>query len=160
MTTTNTTTATATVNDIMSRNVKSIEPQDSLRAAADWMKQLDVGALPVTDGRTLLGMVTDRDITVRGVAAGLAPDEALVADVMTADPLYCTPEKGIDEVMQMMGDHQLRRLPVLDKGRLVGIVSLADLARRQDGRIDRVVREISDPATGDAIVVDHAPAGS
>jgi len=149
-----------TVSDIMSRNVKTIEPQHSLREAADWMKQLDVGALPVTDGRTLLGIVTDRDITVRGVAAGLVPDTASVSDVMTADPLFCTPEKGVDEVMQMMGEHQLRRLPVLDKGLLVGIVSLADLARRQGGHIDRVVREISDPATGDAVVVAHAPAGS
>lgn len=146
----------STVSDVMSRNVMSVEPQHTLREAANWMQKLDVGALPVTDGRTLLGMVTDRDITIRGVAAGLAPEEACVSDVMTADPLFCTPEKSIDEVMQLMGHHQLRRLPVLDKGRLVGIVSLADLARRQSGHIDRVVREISCPATDVDRVVDHA----
>jgi CBS-domain-containing membrane protein len=140
------------VSEIMSTNVKSIEPQHSLRRAAGWMAQFDVGSLPVTDGHTLLGIVTDRDITIRGVAAGLTPDQGCVSDVMSPDPTCCKPEHSADEVMKIMGEQQLRRLPVVDAaGRLVGIVALADLARRQGNPIDRVVREISDPP---AAVVD------
>lgn len=137
-----------TVSDIMSRDVHSVEPQQSLRQAAHWMKQLDIGVLPVVDGGVLQGIVTDRDITIRGVAAGLEPDAACVADVMSTAPLFCTPDQELQEVMQLMGGQQLRRLPVLDRRlQLVGIVSLADLARRQGDHIDRVVREISEPGT-------------
>lgn len=137
------------VADIMSTDVQTIEPQQSLRAAAQLMQQLDVGALPVCDGRKLLGMLTDRDIAVRAVAQGLAPDAACVSDVMTPDVDYCTEDQDTQEVMRQMGDKQIRRLPVLDGDRkLVGIVSLGDLATRQDGHIDRAVREISEPGSG------------
>ncbi len=135
-----------TVSDIMSREVQSIGPQQTLRQAAEWMKRLDIGALPVMQGGVLQGIVTDRDIAIRGVAAGLAPELACVSEVMSEDPVFCTPEQGVHEVMDLMGVRQLRRLPVLDRDRqLVGIVSIADLASRQDEHIDGVVREISDP---------------
>ena len=134
------------VSEIMSTDVRSIEPQESLRRAAQLMHDLDVGALPVCDGERLLGMVTDRDITVRGVAAGLAPDSACVSDVMTGDVQFCTVDQDTEEVMRMMGDKQVRRLPVIDTDKnLVGIVSLGDMALRQPGHIDRTVREISEP---------------
>ena len=136
----------ATIADIMSTDVRTIQPQDSLRRAAQCMQELDVGALPVCDGERLLGMVTDRDITVRAIADGLDPDEACVSDIMTPDVESCTADQDAEEAKRLMGARQVRRLPVVDRDRkLVGIVSLGDLATRQSGHIDRAVREISEP---------------
>jgi len=136
-----------TVSEIMSTDVKLIEPDATLRRAAQLMQELDVGALPVCRGNVLVGMVTDRDIAIRGVAAGLAPDTARVSEVMTGELQFCTVDQDTDEVMRTMGDAQVRRLPVvnLDK-ELVGIVSIGDLALRQSGHIDKAVREISAPS--------------
>ncbi len=136
----------ANVSEIMSTDVQTIGPQDSLRRAAQQMQALDVGALPVCNGPHLLDMLTDRDIIVRGVAEGLNPDQACVSDVMSRDVRFCTEEQDSQEVMRLMGEHQVRRLPVVDGERkLVGIVSLADVALRQPGHIDQTVREISEP---------------
>jgi CBS domain-containing protein len=134
------------IADIMSTDVRTVQPQDSLRRAAQCMQELDVGALPVCDGERLLGMVTDRDIAVRAIADGLNPDEACVSDIMTPDVAFCTTEQDAEEAKRLMGARQVRRLPVVDDNRrLVGIVSLGDLATRQSGHIDRAVREISEP---------------
>lgn len=134
------------VADIMSTDVTVVEPQQSLRVAAQLMKQLDVGSLPVCNGKRLLGMLTDRDIAVRAVAEGLAPESTCVSDVMTPDVEYCTDDQDTEEVMRQMGDKQLRRLPVIDADRqLVGIVSLGDMATRQRSSVDDTVREISEP---------------
>lgn len=131
---------------IMSRDVQVIEPQESLRRAASLMGELNVGALPVCDGERLMGMLTDRDITVRGVAEGLNPDDACVSDVMTPGVEFCTEDQDAEEVMRLMGDRQVRRLPVVDADKnLVGIVSLGDMALRQPGHIDDTVRQISEP---------------
>ena len=134
------------VSDIMSTDVQVVEPQDSLRRAAELMQELDVGALPVCDGERLLGMLTDRDITVRGVAQGLDPDATAVSDIMTGEVEFATADQDTAEVMRVMGDKQIRRMPVVDQDRrLIGIVSIADLALRQPGHIDTTVREISEP---------------
>ena len=134
------------VNEIMSVAVQVITPEATLQQAARMMLELDVGALPVCRDVTLLGMVTDRDITVRGVAAGLMPDTACVAEVMTTTLEFCTEDQDPEEVMRTMGQAQVRRLPVVNmEGELVGIVSLGDMARRQPGHIDQTVREISEP---------------
>ena len=136
------------VTDIMSTDVRTIEPQQSLRVAAQMMKELDVGALPVCDGRRLLGMVTDRDIALRAVAEGLAPDAACVSDIMTPDIAFCSEDDDAEDVMKKMGERQIRRLPVLNRSnQLVGIVSLGDLATRQSADIDDTVREISEPGS-------------
>jgi CBS domain-containing protein len=136
------------VNEIMSTEVQIIGPEASLREAAQMMLELDVGALPVCRGSTLLGMVTDRDITVRGVAAGLAADLARVSEVMTKELEFCTEDQDTADVMRTMGYAQVRRLPVVNlDGELVGIVSLGDMARRQPGPVDQTVREISEPST-------------
>ncbi|MDR7268635.1 CBS domain-containing protein [Pelomonas saccharophila] len=140
-----------TIADIMSTDVRTIQPQESLRRAAQCMQELDVGALPVCDGERLLGMVTDRDITVRGIADGLHPDHACVSDIMSPQVETCTVDQDADDAKRLMGAKQLRRLPVLDRtGRLVGIVSLGDLAVRESGHIDRALREISEPAVAPA----------
>jgi CBS domain-containing protein len=139
----------STVAEIMTTDVQTLQPQDSLRRAAECMKTLDVGALPVCNGEQLLGMLTDRDIAVRAVADGLHPDEACVSDIMSPDVQCCTTDQDVEQVKRLMGDLQLRRLPVVDKDkRLVGIVSLGDLAVRQSGHIDQAVRDISQPGTG------------
>jgi CBS domain-containing protein len=138
------------VSEIMTTDVQVIGPQETLQHAAQLMDQLNVGALPVCDGRHLLGMVTDRDITVRGTAAGFGPEEACVSDVMSTGTEWCTEDQDTDEVMRLMGEAQVRRLPVINtKRELVGIVSLGDLATKQPGHIDRAVREISTPSEPD-----------
>jgi CBS domain-containing protein len=134
------------VNEIMSTEVQVIGPDATLRQAAQMMLALDLGALPVCQGLQLLGMVTDRDVTVRGVAAGLLPDVGLVSDVMTQELEFCTEDQDTEAVMQTMGHAQVRRLPVVNMAReLVGIVSLGDMARRQPGPVDETVRAISEP---------------
>jgi CBS domain-containing protein len=138
------------VSDIMSIDVQSIEPTQTLRAAAELMQTLEVGALPVCEGANLVGMITDRDITVRCVALGLDVDSAIVGDVMSTDVQFCTEEQDTQEVMRVMGDKQVRRLPVVDLDRkLIGIVSVGDLALRQPGQIDETIREISAPSAED-----------
>jgi CBS domain-containing protein len=118
------------VSDVMTRNVMFVSPQESLLRAAQMMDELNVGSLPVCDGERLVGMVTDRDITVRGTAAGKAPRDAHVDEVMSADVRWCFEDQALDEVMQQMADTQIRRVPVVshdESHRLVGIVALGDL---------------------------------
>jgi CBS domain-containing protein len=138
------------ISEVMTRGVEVIRPAETLQRAAQRMDELNVGALPVCDGESLVGMITDRDITVRATAAGLDPNETPVSDVMTEQTRWCTEEQSIDEVMRQMSDVQIRRLPVLNGAReLVGIVSLGDLAVRQSGHIDGALREISSPSEPD-----------
>lgn len=116
------------VSECMTRNVKMANPGETLRDAARMMAELDAGVLPVSDGDRLIGMITDRDIAVRGVALGKGPD-AKIADVMSREVMYCYEDEDSDAVLRNMGDIQVRRLPVLNRQkRLTGIVSLADLA--------------------------------
>ncbi len=134
------------VSEIMTADVRVVAPEATLRDAAALMQRIDVGALPVCDGDRLLGMLTDRDITVRSTARGLDPGTTPVSAVMSDGVQWCSPDQEADHAMRQMGERQLRRLPVVDHGgRLVGIVSLGDLATRQNGHIDRTVREISEP---------------
>ena len=136
----------ARIKDIMTRGVEVIQRDDTLQHAAERMRALDVGSLPVADGKALAGMVTDRDIAVRGVANGMLPQESLVSDVMTADVRWCAEEDTVADVLEQMGDEQVRRLPVLNADReVVGIVALGDFATRQSGHIDDALREISAP---------------
>ena len=137
-----------TIADIMTRSIATVRRDETLQAAARRMQEMDVGALPVLDGKAVAGMVTDRDITVRGVAEGLQPDEACVSDVMSLEVQFCTQDQDTAAVMRLMGEQQLRRLPVIDGDKkLVGIVSLGDMAVRQDGHIDDAVRKISEPGS-------------
>jgi len=134
------------IRDIMTREVEVIQRDDTLQHAAQRMRALDVGSLPVCDGPALAGMVTDRDITVRGVAAGMLPQESKVADVMTEAVQWCRPDDTVEQVLEQMGQQQVRRLTVLDDARqVVGIVALGDLATRQSGHTDEALREISEP---------------
>ena len=117
------------VNEIMSRDVEVIHPDSVIQEAAGKMKTLDVGSLPVCDNRRLLGVVTDRDIAVRGVAQGHGPDTP-VRELMSDGLICARKDDDVDEVAMKMADAQVRRLPVIDQDdRLCGIVSLGDLSR-------------------------------
>lgn len=136
----------AKVSEIMSPNPQVVGPEDTLQRAARMMQELDVGALPVCNGKQVLGMLTDRDIAIRGVAAGLKPDTACVSDIMTRDIQCVSDTQDSDDVMRLMGDSQIRRLPVINQRKeLVGIVSLGDIATRQGHHTDEALREISEP---------------
>jgi CBS domain-containing protein len=121
------------VREAMTTDVQLCTPDDTLRDAAEAMAALDCGLLPVTDNQRLVGMISDRDIAIRGVAQGRGPD-GRVGDVMTADVKYCFEDQDIEEVTANMGDIQVRRLPVLSRDkRLVGIIALGDIARAKAG---------------------------
>ncbi|HYD94984.1 MAG TPA: CBS domain-containing protein [Noviherbaspirillum sp.] len=145
------------ISEVMTRNVQFVSPHENLQRAAQMMDELNVGALPVCEGDRLVGMVTDRDITVRGTAAGRPPAEAHVEEVMSTDVRWCFEDQPLDDVMQQMSDTQIRRIPVVthdDAHRLVGIVSLGDLVtktadggQRQD--VEQVVAKISSPSEPD-----------
>ena len=137
------------ISDFMTRNVQVVRPDESLQRAAQVMDELNVGSLPVCDRTGLVGMITDRDITVRATAAGL-PAHTQVSDVMTDHARWCTGEQSVQEAMQQMADVQIRRLPVVDsEHRVVGIVSLGDLAMRHQGHVAAALRRISDPSMPD-----------
>ncbi len=117
-----------TVNKVMTANVKSLAPADSIAAAAKAMSELNVGVIPVCDAGKLLGVVTDRDIVIRAVAKGL-DGKAPLSGIMSKEVQTATPEDDLDEVLERMSDSQIRRMPVVDAGgALVGIVSLGDIA--------------------------------
>ena len=121
------------VSDAMTSEVQLCTPGDTLRDAAQAMAALAVGLMPVTDNDRLVGMISDRDIAIRGIGMGRGP-EARVGDVMTAEVRYCYDDQNLDEVSAIMGDIQVRRLPVLNRDkRLVGIIALGDIALAQAG---------------------------
>jgi CBS domain-containing protein len=135
-----------TISEVMTRDFSTIEPDASVQDAAQIMRDLNVGALPVTEGKRLLGMVTDRDIAIRAVAEGEAPDVCLVSQVMSTDPAWCHEDQSVDEALRMMGERQIRRLPVVNRNmELVGVVSLGDLALRDSVSTNTVLEEISAP---------------
>jgi len=117
------------VRDVMTQGAECVSPTTSLQEAARKMKDLDVGPLPVCENDRLVGMVTDRDITVRAVAEGCDPRTATVKEVMTPDVFYCFEDQDVQQAANLMKQNQVRRLVVLNRDkRLVGIVSLGDLA--------------------------------
>ena len=144
-----------TIDQVMTRNVQLIGSRESLERAAQLMEDLNIGVLPVCDGRQLVGILTDRDITVRAVAAGLNPKKACVADAMTARVRWCRPGDSVDAAAQQMSTTQIRRMPVLDDDcHVIGIVSLGDLATRQRepayaDPIGAALRDISWPSQPD-----------
>ena len=133
------------VSDVMTRDVQVATPEQSIREAALLMARIDAGTVPVGKDNRLVGMLTDRDITVRAVAKGLGPDTP-VRDVMSADVKYCYDDQSVEEVARNMADIQVRRLPVVNRDkRLVGILSLGDLAVRSDCDTDDALRGVSTP---------------
>ena len=138
------------LTDLMTSQVRTVEPDASLRDAAAIMADLRLGALPVHDGHSLHGMITDRDITCRAVARGLDPTRTAVREVMTPHVVCCLEDDPVAHVASLMRGRMIRRVVVLDgEGSLVGIVSLADLARRggAEAMTFGVLHDVTEPTT-------------
>jgi CBS domain-containing protein len=137
-----------TVADVMTPGVESTTSTDALRDAARSMREGDFGSMPVVDDGRLVGMLTDRDIVVRGVAQGLDPTTCRVGDVASREPVTVAPDQDLDDAIELMARHRVRRLPVVADGRLVGVVSQADVALgAKESKTGKVVEEISQPTS-------------
>jgi CBS domain-containing protein len=133
------------INQCMTRNVRVVSPDDTIEHAGQIMAQIDAGVLPVAQDDRLVGMITDRDIAIRGVAEGCNPD-ARVAEVMSQEVLYCYDDQDADDVLENMAEIQVRRMPVMDHDkRLVGIVSIGDLSKREAREAGRALGSIARP---------------
>jgi CBS domain-containing protein len=120
------------VSEVMTRDVQTVRADQPVQQAASFMLSADAGSIPVTDGDRLIGMITDRDIAVRGVAKGHGPDTP-VRQLMTDEIVCARIDEDVEDVASRMSDAQVRRLPVVDEDkRLCGIVSLGDLGREAD----------------------------
>jgi CBS domain-containing protein len=129
----------------MSRDVRLASPDQTIRDVAKIMDDIDAGSVPVSENDRLVGMVTDRDIAVRAVAAGKGPDTP-VREVMSREVKYCYDDEDLDHVAKNMGDIRVRRLPVVNRDkRLVGIVSLGDLALKGENSAGKAVKGVSQP---------------
>jgi CBS domain-containing protein len=137
------------VRDAMTENPRSIGTSASVVEAARLMRDQHVGSLPITDDEKLVGMITDRDITTRVVAEAADPTTTSVGDVYSQDLISVEPDNDLEDAVQLMASHQVRRLPVVEDGRLVGIVAQADIAlnlRENEQRTGELVEAISEPS--------------
>ena len=135
-------------SEIMTRNPSVVTPETPVQEAARLMRTEDTGVLPVVDSQgslRLVGMITDRDIAIRVVADGMT--SAHVRDAMSSNPKSCSPDDSVKDVMQVMSDAQVRRIPIVDEGGMVvGIVSQADVVLEADGkRVEKTIESISQP---------------
>jgi CBS domain-containing protein len=138
------------VRDAMTENPRSIGASASVVEAARLMREEHVGSLPITDDEQLVGMITDRDITTRVVAEGADPKTTAVEEVYSQDLISVEPEQDLDEALQLMARHQVRRLPVVENDRLVGIVAQADIALAEnEKKTGQLVEAISEPSEGE-----------
>ncbi len=134
------------VKDIMSTDVVCLSRDDTVEHAAQLMEQNGIGSIPVCEGSTVVGIVTDRDITLRSVASSSGTNQT-VGQVMTPNPVVAQPETDIHEAARLMSDNQIRRIPIVQQGSLVGIVSLGDIStdpQLQDNA-EQALKNISQP---------------
>jgi predicted transcriptional regulator len=137
------------VRELMTTEPITVEPDATLGEVATLMKQEDCGSIPVVEKGRLIGIVTDRDIVVRGVAAGTDPKTQRVRTIMSADPVTIGPDEDVTAAQKVMADRQIRRLPVVERGSLVGIVVTAQIARAGDnGKVGETLKEISKATSG------------
>ena len=135
------------VSELMTREVVTVSPDATLQDAAKLMARIDAGVLPVVENGRLMGIVTDRDIAVRGVGKGKDPASTPARDIMSAEVKFTYEDDDVDDVAETMADLQVRRLPVVNRDRnVVGIVSLADIAREKTPRkVGEALQGISRP---------------
>ena len=138
------------VSQILTRDVETIRPDTTVKEAAQRMRSMDVGSLPVCDGRRLLGMVTDRDITIRITAEGRDAQSTPVREAMTPDVAFVFDDQDVQEAARVMRERQIRRLPVINREKhLVGILALGDLATTGNDRLSGdALEQISEPSHG------------
>ena len=136
--------------DVMTTDPVTLGPQATLGEAATLMRQEDCGSIPIVEDGRLVGIVTDRDIVVRAVAAGKDARNTKVREVMSADPVCISPDTDMDEAAKVMADRQIRRLPVVEDGKLAGILVIGQIARRDpdEQQTGETLKEISQPKSG------------
>jgi CBS domain-containing protein len=136
------------LSEIMTREVEIIQPDDTLRLAAQKMRDRDIGFLPVCDGDSLMGVLSDRDIAIRALADGMDINVMLGRDLMTTPAIYCFDDQDVTDAAKLMGENQIRRLVILgrESQRVVGVISLGDLARKGITDISgQVLQRVSEP---------------
>jgi len=133
------------IREVMTPDPKCVQPSDTIQAAAKVMRDQDTGAVPVVENGKLLGMITDRDIVIRSVAEGGDSSKA-VKDIITRNVVCATPDMSTGDASDLMSEHQVRRLPVVDGDKLVGIVSIGDIAVKEgrDSRTGETLEQISE----------------
>jgi CBS domain-containing protein len=132
------------IKEVMTRDVRACEPNATVADAAKVMAQEDVGPVPIVEDGRLIGIVTDRDIVVRVVAEGRDPNATRVSEIASTELVTVSPDDDLDEALKLLAERQIRRLPVVEGDRLVGIVAQADIARLgKDKTTGEVVEEIS-----------------
>lgn len=138
--------------EIMTKNPRVVTPETTVREAARLMESENVGMIPVVrsaGSKSVVGIVTDRDIAIRHVAAGHSSSDCPVSEAMSSNPKTCKTTDSVDDVMEVMGKEQVRRIPIVDeRGDLVGIVAQADIAREaNDKKAERTIEKISEPGS-------------
>ena len=131
------------IRELMTTDIITCTPSTPVMEVARHMKNNDIGSVPVVENRRLVGMVTDRDIVIRCIALGMDPNKAQASECMTKNPVTVTPESDAHEASRLMSEEQIRRLPVVENGNLVGICALGDLAV-----VDIHVNEAGDALSG------------
>lgn len=138
------------VTDIMTSEVDTCTPQSSLQEVAAKMKEIDVGSMPVVDNDKLVGIITDRDIVVRGLAENISLDAA-VSEILSGNMVTGSKDMSVEDAAELMADNQIRRLPIVENDQVVGMVSLGDIAVKDKsyGNADIALDEVSEPAEPD-----------
>jgi CBS domain-containing protein len=132
------------IREVMTPSPETVEPGQPVAEAAKLMKQADVGMIPVVQEGQLSGTVTDRDIVLRVIAEGKSPASTTVGEIASGEVVTVDPEQELEEALELMSKHQVRRLPVVENGRLIGVLAQADVAREGDEReVGRTVEQIS-----------------
>jgi CBS domain-containing protein len=136
------------IAELMTKDVQTVTPDTDLVTVAKQMKTLDVGVIPVVEGQQLVGLITDRDIVIRAIATGVQVEQAQVREYMSPSPTTVSPNDSVQDAAEIMAREQIRRLPVVEGGKLVGIVSIGDVAvdARKDKLTGDALEQISEPS--------------
>lgn len=137
------------VKDIMTKSVVSLNSNDTVQKAASVMSEHNIGSVPVCDSNNVIGIITDRDIAVRTVAAGKDANNQAVREIMSSNPATGTPEMDVQDASRIMSERQIRRLPIVENQNLVGVVSLGDIAvdPKLNHQAEQALSSISEPST-------------
>ena len=137
------------VSEIMTREPSTLSPGSTIGEAATIMRQDDCGSVPIVDSGRLVGIITDRDIVVRVLAGGKDPKTTRVSEAMTADPVTIAPDASVDQAQKVMSERQVRRIPVVEDGRLVGLVVIGQVARRDSAKdVGETLKDVSEKTSG------------
>lgn len=137
------------VKDVMTKSLATLAPEDTVERAAQLMREHNIGSLPVCDGDKVIGIITDRDITLRSTAEGENSQRQTVRDIMSSNPVIVSPEIEAREAARIMSERQIRRLPVVEDNSLVGMLSLGDLSVEPNlsNNAGKTLTEISEPSS-------------